>query len=397
MASRELYMSTRSSGHQTGFQAAWRWKKPAVLWATIGHEFMSQRLVAVIILWSKSGHGAEEERNNFQSFEDETIPLLLRWMGDGNFCAGFFHQDILDMIWHTKRTFRHDFLHSSEHHFVHRRSDGGSPTLFGLRQHHGITSWISEGNFWSPRDVRLSMTRIGRHHQEKRQCCNEFIRIITKWGIISLNKQPPDKTTPSIIRFVSCGRNFCVWQSVHLLSPSLVVFPQQTATFQKQNFKQIIDLRRSQEFWSLGVQKCWGPIQYYGFSPTSAFYLQECMFWDILVLSLIYFIVNYFLVVLVVEPIFATKGTYIQLQKRPQLHPGALRPESLTGSAVLRAYENKPWRGSNTKSAIGPVFKRRYCCGDTFLRDTWHRIVSLDAVLLSICVTELFFWHITAI
>lgn len=111
----------------------------------------------------------------------------------------------------------------------------------------------------------------------------------------------------------------------------------------------------------------------------------------VLVSSLIYFIVNYFLVVLVVEPIFATKGTYIQLQKRPQLHPGALRPESLTGSAVLRAYENKPWRGSNTKSAIGPVFKRRYCCGDTFLRDTWHRIVSLDAVLLSICVTELFF------
>ena len=85
-----LHMSTRSSGHQTGFQAAWRWKKPAVLWATIGHEFMSQRLVAVIILWSKSGHGAEEEQNNFQSFEDETIPLLLRWMSDGNFCAGFF-------------------------------------------------------------------------------------------------------------------------------------------------------------------------------------------------------------------------------------------------------------------------------------------------------------------
>lgn len=218
MASRELYMSTRSSGHQTGFQAAWRWKKPAVLWATIGHEFMSQRLVAVIILWSKSGHGAEEEQNNFQSFEDETIPLLLRWMGDGNFCAGFFHQDILDMIWHTKRNFRHDFLHSSEHHFVHRRSDGVSPTLFGLRQHHDITSWTSEGNFWSPQDVRLSTTRIGRHHQEKRQCCNEFIRIITKWGMIFLNKQPPDKTTPSIIRFVSCGRIFCVWQSLFICS-----------------------------------------------------------------------------------------------------------------------------------------------------------------------------------
>lgn len=197
MASRELYMSTRSSGHQTGFQAARRWKKPAVLWATIGHEFMSQRLVAVIILWSKSGHGAEEEQYNFQSFEDETIPLLLRWIWWELLCW-IFHQDILDMIWHTKRTYRHDFVHSSEHHFVHRRSDGVSPTLFGLRQHHGITSWTSEGNFWSPQDVRLSMTRIGRDHQEKRQCCNEFIRKITKWGMIFLNKQPSDKTTPSI-------------------------------------------------------------------------------------------------------------------------------------------------------------------------------------------------------
>lgn len=117
----------------------------------------------------------------------------------------------------------HDLTHkknfpTSEHHFVHRRSDGVSPTIVGLRQHHGITSWTSEGNFWSPQDVRLSMTRIGRDHQERRQCCNEFIRIITKWGMIFLNKQPSDKTTRFIIGFVSCGRIFCVWQSLFICS-----------------------------------------------------------------------------------------------------------------------------------------------------------------------------------
>ena len=286
----------------------------------------------------------------------------------GTFVLDFFNQDILDMIWHTKRTFRHDFVHSSEHHFVHRRSDGVSPTLFGLRQHHGITSWTSEGNFWSPQDVRLSMTRIGRDHQEKRQCCNEFIRIITKWGMIFLNKQPPDKTTRSIIRFVSCGRLVCVWQSLfnlfNLLSRSLVVFPQQIATFQKQNFKQIIDLRRSQELWSLGVQKCWGPIQYNGFSPTSAFYLQECMFWDKLVSSLIW----------LWNPFLPPKGPIYNFKKGH-------------GCTWVRCVQ-KVWRApqycgptktnlgevQTQKSAIGPrpVFKRSY--GDTFLRDTWHRM-----------------------
>ncbi len=91
--------------------------------------------------------------------------------------------------------------------------------LFSLRQHHDITSWTSEGNFLSPQDVRLSMTRIGRNHQEKRQCCTEFMKIITKCGMIFLNKQlvgPQDKTTGSIIRFVSCGRIFSVWQSLFI-------------------------------------------------------------------------------------------------------------------------------------------------------------------------------------